>query len=75
LEKLTISIDRATRLVDQLLTLSRLDALPDLHQQERIDWHQLVTATLAEQERDAHRAGMTLRYEAQGAPTPRPGQA
>lgn len=75
LENLTISIDRATRLVDQLLTLSRLDALPDLHQQERVDWHQLVTATLAEQEHDAHRTGIVLRYEAQGAPAPRPGQS
>ncbi|VDZ58003.1 Sensor protein qseC [Serratia odorifera] len=72
-ENLSVSIDRATRLVDQLLTLSRLDALPNLDGQAPVDWGQLVPATLAEQEHHAHQAGVTLRYQPQGAPSPRSG--
>lgn len=75
LENLTVSIDRATRLVDQLLTLSRLDSLSDLAELEAIDWGQLVPMTLAEQDRHAHAAGITLRYEQQGTPPPLQGQA
>lgn len=73
-ENLTIGIDRATRLVDQLLTLSRLDALADLGELEPVDWQQLVPMTLAEQDRHAHAAGVTLHYEQQGIPPPLPGQ-
>jgi len=74
-ENLTIGIDRATRLVDQLLTLSRLDSLSDLGELEQVDWQQLVPMTLAEQDRHAHAAGVTLHYEPQGTPPPLPGQA
>lgn len=74
-ENLTIGIDRATRLVDQLLTLSRLDSLSDLGEFEQVDWQQLVPMVLAEQDRYAHAAGVTLRYEQQGIPQPLPGQS
>lgn len=71
---LTIGIDRATRLVDQLLTLSRLDSFSDLNDLESVDWRQLVTKTLAELEHTAHAAGITLRYEQQGEPSQLLGQ-
>ena len=73
LDNLTLGIDRATRLVDQLLTLSRLDSLSDLAELAPIDWNDLVTMTLAEQDRQAHAAGVTLRYEHRGTPPPRQG--
>jgi two-component system sensor histidine kinase QseC len=75
LDNLTLGIDRATRLVDQLLTLSRLDSLSDLAELEPVDWSTLVPMALAEQDRQAHAAGVALRYEQQGAPRPRQGQA
>ncbi|MGO2145796.1 quorum sensing histidine kinase QseC [Serratia bockelmannii] len=74
LDNLTVGIDRATRLVDQLLTLSRLDSLSDLAELAPIDWNDLVTMTLAEQDRQAHAAGVTLRYEHRGTPPPRQGE-
>ncbi|MEN5284155.1 quorum sensing histidine kinase QseC [Serratia marcescens] len=74
LDNLTLGIDRATRLVDQLLTLSRLDSLSDLAELAPIDWNELVTMTLAEQDRQAHAAGVTLRYEHRGTPPPRQGE-
>ncbi len=74
LDNLTVGIDRATRLVDQLLTLSRLDSLSDLAELVPINWNDLVTMTLAEQDRQAHAAGVTLRYEHRGTPPPRQGE-
>lgn len=74
LDNLTVGIDRATRLVDQLLTLSRLDSLSDLAELAPIDWNDLVTMTLAEQDRQAHAAGVTLRHEHRGTPPPRQGE-
>ncbi|WP_274865154.1 quorum sensing histidine kinase QseC [Serratia marcescens] len=74
LDNLTLGIDRATRLVDQLLTLSRLDSLSDLAELAPVDWNELVTMTLAEQDKQAHAAGVTLRYEQQGTPPARQGQ-
>lgn len=74
LDNLTVGIDRATRLVDQLLTLSRLDSLSDLAELAPIDWNDLVTMTLAEQDRQAHAEGVTLRYEHRGTPPPRQGE-
>lgn len=71
---LTVGIDRATRLVDQLLTLSRLDSLADLHGLALVDWSQLVPMTLAELDRQAHTFGITLRYQQQGEPPALSGQ-
>lgn len=74
LQNLTVGIDRATRLVDQLLTLSRLDSLSDLQGLAGVDWSQLVPSTLAELDHQAHVAGIQLRYQQWGVPTPRSGQ-
>ena len=75
LDNLTVGIDRATRLVDQLLTLSRLDSLSDLADLEPVDWSLLVPMILVEQDRHAYAAGVILRYEQQGIPAPLQGQA
>ncbi|AHG19415.1 sensor protein QseC [Chania multitudinisentens RB-25] len=73
-ENLTVGLDRATRLIEQLLTLSRLDSLPELDELEPVDWCQLVPMVLAEQDRYAHAAGVALCYEQQGIPQRLPGQ-
>lgn len=75
LENLTISIDRATRLVDQLLTLSRLESFSTPEELERIDWPSLVTQSLAEQDYRAHGKGIELRFEQQGVPPEMRGQS
>lgn len=46
LNNLIIGIDRASRLVDQLLTLSRLDSEKQLLEQETIDWEGLIKSEI-----------------------------
>jgi len=75
LENLTTSIDRATRLVDQLLTLSRLESFSAPEELERIDWPSLVAQSLSEQDYRAHGKGIELRFEEQGAPPEMRGQS
>lgn len=60
---LDIGIDRATRLVDQLLTLSRLDAQRTLAASETVDLTQLAQQAIVEQDSAAQRAGIALRLE------------
>ncbi|KAB7898342.1 two-component system sensor histidine kinase QseC [Rouxiella sp. S1S-2] len=78
-QNLTTSIDRATRLVDQLLTLSRLESFTTLdasHDETGpVDWLALVTQTLIEQDTAAHRNGIELILENNGTPPPMCGQA
>ncbi|MGD8163710.1 quorum sensing histidine kinase QseC [Pantoea sp. FN0307] len=62
---LDAGIDRATRLVDQLLTLSRLDAQRSLVESEIVDLAQLMQRAIVEQDAVAQRAGITLRLENQ----------
>lgn len=42
LKNLNIGIDRATHLVDQLLTLSRLDSIQIQQECQQLDWHLLI---------------------------------
>lgn len=67
-QNLTTSIDRATRLVDQLLTLSRLESFAALDELTSIDWSALATQALIEQDASAHRRGIELVLEQQGLP-------
>ena len=71
---LTTSIDRATRLVDQLLTLSRLESFSSLDHLSPVDWPALVTQALIEQDGAAHRKGIELVLEQEGTPPPRQGE-
>ncbi|KAA8725919.1 quorum sensing histidine kinase QseC [Ewingella americana] len=68
LENLTTSIDRATRLVDQLLTLSRLESFDGLEELEPISWSRLLMQMIGEQDAAAHARGIALRFEPQGEP-------
>lgn len=63
LANLDTGIDRATRLVDQLLTLSRLDAQRTLAGSETVDLTQLAQQAIMEQDGAAQRAGISLRLE------------
>lgn len=63
LANLDTGIDRATRLVDQLLTLSRLDAQRTLAGSETVDLTQLAQQAIVEQDGAAQRAGISLRLE------------
>lgn len=65
---LTTSIDRATRLVDQLLTLSRLESFTALDELSPIDWSELATQALIEQDASAHRRGVELVLDKKGKP-------
>ena len=73
-QNLITSIDRATRLVDQLLTLSRLESFTALDCLSPIDWPALVTQALIEQDAAAHRKGIELILEQRGTPSPMRGQ-
>ncbi|WP_284703489.1 histidine kinase dimerization/phospho-acceptor domain-containing protein, partial [Escherichia coli] len=46
LANLSEGIDRATRLVDQLLTLSRLESLSQLDDVEQLSWLALIESAL-----------------------------
>jgi len=74
LENLTTSIDRATRLVDQLLTLSRLESFDGLEELEPISWSRLLMQVIGEQDAAAHARGIALRFEPQGEPPAIQGQ-
>ena len=75
LQNLTTSIDRATRLVDQLLTLSRLESFGNLDELEQIDWAVLISQTLGAQDAAAHAKGIALRFEQTGTPAAMEGQS
>jgi two-component system sensor histidine kinase QseC len=75
LENLTISIDRATRLVDQLLTLSRLESFSGLDELEPVDWAGLIAQVVGAQDAAAHAKGIVLRFEQTGDPAPIQGQS
>jgi two-component system sensor histidine kinase QseC len=59
---------RATRLVDQLLTLSRLESFATLDDLTPIDWPALATQALIEQDSSAHRRRVELVLNPQGTP-------
>lgn len=67
-QNLTTSIDRATRLVDQLLTLSRLESFATLDDLTLIDWSALAAQALIEQDTSAHRRRVELMLNPQAAP-------
>ena len=68
LRQLMLGIDRATRLVEQLLALSRLDPLSQPRQGEPIAWPALVERLLAEMAAEAEAKGVTLETEWRCAP-------
>lgn len=73
LTSLDAGIDRATRLVDQLLTLSRLDAGEDLEKQT-VQWQAIVQKAVVDHYAAAQAAGVELALEAPDTPVISQGQ-
>ncbi|WP_435952157.1 quorum sensing histidine kinase QseC [Dryocola sp. BD626] len=63
LNNLTTGIDRATRLVDQLLTLSRLDSLAGLDDLEDVSLPALLQSAVMDAYHQAQREGVDIRLE------------
>lgn len=57
---LSEGIDRATRLVDQLLTLSRLESLSQLDDIEQLSWLALIQSSIKDIELEAKAAQVTI---------------
>ncbi|MDN4626958.1 quorum sensing histidine kinase QseC [Erwinia sp. PsM31] len=74
LQNLDLGIDRATRLVDQLLTLSRLDSKADLAT-ESLDLRQLLQQAVIDHYSQAQAVGMEIALEAPPSPIIRNGNA
>jgi len=71
---LTQGIDRATQLIEQLLTLSRLDNLKELNHQEPIHWSEIITSLIGELYFGAQQHQIELQFEHQGDPAVKQGQ-
>ena len=74
LEQLHQGIDRATRLVDQLLTLSRLDSLAQLDDVQTIALDELLQSAVMEMYHPAQLAGVELRLHLNAKSIMRTGQ-
>lgn len=69
LEKLNLGIERATRLVEQLLALSRLEASPQLdkNEEELLDWKEIIQNAVQEQQNAAQEKNIQIDFAANGA--------
>ncbi|MBJ3813891.1 two-component system sensor histidine kinase QseC [Shimwellia pseudoproteus] len=74
LTNLTEGIDRATRLVDQLLTLSRLDSLSGMEGMEDIALQDVLQTGVMDNYHKAQASGIELVLDIRQVPTPRRGQ-
>ncbi|MCK3655295.1 two-component system sensor histidine kinase QseC [Pasteurellaceae bacterium Macca] len=74
LSSLTEGIDRATQLIEQLLTLSRLDNLTALDGVETVHWDKLIPSLIRERYFHAQQHQIELMYEQQSLPSPQQGQ-
>lgn len=74
LAQLHQGIDRATRLVDQLLTLSRLDSLAQLDDIQRVALDDLLQSAVMEMYHPAQQAGVELRLHLNADNVARTGQ-
>ncbi|PHI40856.1 two-component sensor histidine kinase [Actinobacillus succinogenes] len=74
LNHLTDGIDRATQLIEQLLTLSRLDNLQQLDNLEEIHWEQLIPSVIGELYFNAEKRRMNLSFEHAETPNVQKGQ-
>ncbi|SMB84093.1 two-component system, OmpR family, sensor histidine kinase QseC [Pasteurella testudinis DSM 23072] len=74
LNHLTHGIDRATQLIEQLLTLSRLDSVVELDNQETIKWQDLVESLLGERYFAAAKKQIALEFQQHAQPPLQQGQ-
>lgn len=75
LSQLHAGIDRATRLVEQLLTLSRLDSLAELDDVEQLPMGDLLQSSVMDIYHPAQQAGIELRLHINAPDVTRRGQA
>ncbi|KMK52495.1 sensor protein QseC [[Actinobacillus] muris] len=74
LNNLTQGINRASQLIEQLLTLSRLDNLTELDGLEAIHWEKLLPSLLGELYFNAQKRHIDLAFEPLAAPKTQQGQ-
>ncbi|PJG85167.1 quorum sensing histidine kinase QseC [Conservatibacter flavescens] len=75
LQNLTQGIDRASQLIEQLLTLSRLDCLTELDDVTDIDWHKLASSVVSELYFPAQKRQINLALQLTGKPPVKQGQS
>ena len=71
---LTQGIDRASQLIEQLLTLSKLDNLQELEELQPIDWEGIIQSLIAERYFVAEKHKITLAFEKESEPKQKQGQ-
>lgn len=74
LSNLTQGINRATQLIEQLLTLSRLDNLRELENLEPVEWQKLIPSLIGELYFQADKRQIELQFEQNGTPETQQGQ-
>lgn len=74
LGNLTLGINRATQLIEQLLTLSRLDNLQELENLEAIAWDKLIPSLISELYFHAQKRQIDLQFFSQNTPLAQQGQ-
>ena len=75
LTHLTQGIDRASQLIEQLLTLSRLDNLQALETLQLLDWEAIVQSLISECYFVAEKRKITLVFEKESEPKQKQGQS
>lgn len=70
LENLNTGIDRATRLVDQLLTLSRLESLSESSDIQPIDWRHLIQSVIDDLDYQITEHQATVSFIEKDSPAP-----
>lgn len=75
LTHLTQGIDRASQLIEQLLTLSRLDNLQALETLQPLDWEAIIQSLISERYFVAEKRQITLVFEKESEPKQKQGQS
>lgn len=71
---LTQGIDRASQLIEQLLTLSRLDNLKELNELQPIKWEEIIPSLISELYFNAQKRDIDLSFEQKSIPQTHNGQ-
>lgn len=74
LANMLTSIDRASQLIEQLLTLSRLDSIQQLDDLQTINWPPFIQSVIGELYFNAQKQAMEIAFIEQGQPTLQQGQ-
>lgn len=74
LANLTQGIDRASQLIEQLLTLSRLDNLKELDELQPIKWQEIIPSLISELYLSAQKRQIELSFEENTIPSEKNGQ-